>query len=329
MPASTERTCHGSEFQNAHRSGWCSRRGRRPSPLLRAPLLEVQHAAAGAPGEELQDTVADVRRLPPFEEWGGAVAEIFDDRKRSFRELRRLHRAGELNEHAARLWAEQKPVEELYDLSVKQRLAGELKKWILEHRDSGFLPEAEYQIRAAEAGLTPFDIVQNPQRFDLPATLAAAWHVGDKDISPDALTAGLHHDEAGVRYWSAVALQAQGEAARAANVALLKALEDTSPSVRIAAAEALIATGNAPPALDALAKAVQDDRPWVALQAARALAMAGDAAKPLVPVMKAVIDKNRSAPGSRRPYKDFNYASFTGWALETALAECGEPDYVE
>jgi hypothetical protein len=36
------------------------------------------------------------------------------------------------------------------------------------------------------------------------------------------------------------------------------------------------------------------------------------------------IDKNRSQPGSPRPYKDFNYASFTGWALETALAACGE-----
>ena len=72
-----------------------------------------------------------------------------------------------------------------------------------------------------------------------------------------------------------------------------------------------------------------DDRPWVALQAARSIANLEANALPLVPTMKRVVDKNRSRPGSRRPYKDFNYASFTGWALETALKNCGEDEFVQ
>ena len=29
-----------------------------------------------------------------------------------------------------------------------------------------------------------------------------------------------------------------------------------------------------------------------------------------------------------RTYNDYNYASCTGWALQTALSQCGEDDFV-
>ena len=276
---------------------------------------------------------------------------IFDDSKSSLRELRRLHLAGELNEQAERMWAPHKPLEELYDLQAdphelqnlarspelahrKESLAKKLRGWIMEHRDSGFLPEAEYQIRAAQVGLTPFEIVQNEATFDLAATLQAAWRVGDAAVPPSDLITALQNKEAGVRYWSAVALLAREEADDTTRAALLAALADPSPSVRIAVAEALLHSSEQPSqataaAWNVLGEVVLDDRPWVALQAARALALQGEQAKPLVPVMKQVIEKNRSEPGSRRPYKDFNYASFTGWALETALLACGEEAYVK
>ena len=41
---------------------------------------------------------------------------IYGDQKRSYRELRRLHREGRLEGPAAALWAPRKPLEELYDL---------------------------------------------------------------------------------------------------------------------------------------------------------------------------------------------------------------------
>jgi hypothetical protein len=276
---------------------------------------------------------------------------IFDDSKDSFRELRKLHQAGKLNEHAERMWASRKPVEELYDLKTdphelnnladspdfterKQELVEELRRWILDHRDSGFLPEAEYQIRAAETDRTPFEFAQNPRLFNLHASLNAAWLVGDPSVSRYRIHLHFQHQEAGVRYWSAVALQARSDHNEDSRSVLTNALGDSSSSVRIAAAVALL-TSSQPKseteskALETLGEVLQDDRPWVALEAASALAQRGNRAIPLVPVMKQVVNKNRSKPGSRRPYKDFNYASFTGWALETALDACGETRFVE
>ena len=275
---------------------------------------------------------------------------IFDDRKASFRELRKLFHAGQLNHHASRMWAVTKPLEELYDIKsdpheltnlatskehtkTKQSLAKELSRWILEHRDSGFLPEAEYQIRAAELHATPFEIIQDREHFDLPSTLEAALRVGDVSVSLNDVVAGLQHKESGVRYWSAVALQARDDLDSQAVQILVESLTDPSPSVRIAAAEALLDSTTAGAeekqnALVTLGNVVQDNRPWVSLQAARAIALQGERASALISTMKRVVENNRSKPGSRPPYKDFNYASFTGWALESALLACGEVEYV-
>ena len=271
---------------------------------------------------------------------------IFDDRKSAFRELRRLHLKGDLDEHAARMWVDRKPVEELYDLDadphelsnlaeseyhqeVKERLQQVLVRWILSHRDSGFLPESEYQRRAMASGTTPMDVVHDPS-FDLTAVVDTAWMVGDPNVSPDDLAIGLEHQEAGVRYWSAIGLLAHpGELTTRAREGLERCLNDDSPSVRISAAEALVTKGGSTlMAEKELSELVEHQQIWVALEAASCLARLGPRAKPLVDAMKRTIEKNRSEPGSRRPYKDFNYASFTGWALEAALLACGEEDYV-
>ena len=80
--------------------------------------------------------------------------------------------------------------------------------------------------------------------------------------------------------------------------------------------------------MQALDELVQDARPWVSLEAARAIALLGNHAEPIVPTMKCVLKSNLAKPGSPRAYKDFNYASFTGWALETALTECGHIEFI-
>ena len=41
-------------------------------------------------------------------------------------------------------------------------------------------------------------------------------------------------------------------------------------------------------------------------------------------VLYEVLEQNLGGPGSRRKYKDFNFAAFTSWALEWALQEMGE-----
>lgn len=279
---------------------------------------------------------------------------IFDDSKRSFKELRRLAHARELDEHAARMWAKYKPIEELYDLradpyelhnladspghqEVKQRLQDELRSWILSHRDSGFMPESEYQLRSRRQNVTPLDVVENPKQFDLKATLEMASRVGlAADL--ESWRIGLQHPESAVRYWAAVgmlaALELHAFDLSPARSDLLEALNDESPCVAIAAAHALLAMPESTAqesrrTLSALSRLMLDERPWVALEACRVTTLLGVRAKPLVPVMKQVVEGNLAEPGGRRRYKDFNYASFTGWTLETSLRNCGEADYVD
>ena len=105
--------------------------------------------------------------------------------------------------------------------------------------------------------------------------------------------------------------------------ALKSVLSDQSPSVAIAAAEALCKIGEAKAGLTILNEYIASQHPWVALQAARAMHDIGEVAKPSVKRIEEVRKSLEGKPGSRRRYKDFNYASFTGWALEWALINCG------
>jgi hypothetical protein len=77
--------------------------------------------------------------------------------------------------------------------------------------------------------------------------------------------------------------------------------------------------------LPLLEREIASPHPWVMLQAARAMHDIGLHALPAVDRIESVrktlqggVKKN----GLRR-YRDFNYASFTGWALEGALVNCG------
>jgi len=64
------------------------------------------------------------------------------------------------------------------------------------------------------------------------------------------------------------------------------------------------------------------------LQAARSILLVGENARPLIPVIYEKLEALYSGHDSPRKFKDFNYASFTGWALEWALQELGEDIHV-
>jgi arylsulfatase A-like enzyme len=265
--------------------------------------------------------------------------QIFSDVKWSFKVLRKLHREGKLNPEAEFLWRPTKPIEELYDLqtdpyeidnlaqsprhrAIRLRLAARLRQWALETRDAGFLQEAEMHRRGAES--TIYEMAQDPIQYDLARVHAAAELVGNERAPVSELTGKLKDQDSGVRYWAATALLARGADAEPAADALAEALADESPSVQVAAAEALCALDRSQPALPVLAKCVDDARVTVALHAARTIQMIGSDAKPLVPVMRRVIKKYAAPPGSPRPWKDFNYAAFITWALEVALQNCAQ-----
>jgi N-sulfoglucosamine sulfohydrolase len=262
---------------------------------------------------------------------------IFSDSKDIFRELRRTYHIGALDEEQLKLW-QHKEVEELYDWEndpsethnlakdpefedIKNRLKSRLHEWMIETKDLGLLAEAEYMIRGSDS--SPYEYARENGSFKVEEILKAAEMVGMAD--QQMILENLKHEESGVRYWGVIGLMQFERLEKNATGALVKLLSDESPSVQIAAAEALCKYGPAPEAVETLGRWVIDDRPWVALQAARSIQLVGEQARPLIPVMYEVLVKNIAGPGaSHRKYKDFNYAAFTSWALEWALQELGE-----
>ena len=277
---------------------------------------------------------------------------IFDDRKSSIRELRRLRQADTENEVVSRLWQAPKASEELYDLQSdpyelhnladdpdladkKEALAKQLRTWMLEHRDSGLLTEIDYQIGSRAAGITPYELMQDSRRIGLDVVLDSAWDVADPSVPATKILERLSDSEQAVRYWAAVALRSRELVAdERLETALAAALHSPSPSVQIAVADLAMrsfpqGSNLSDAAASRLAANLLDQRPWVSLKAAATLRALGRRSESLVPEMKTTVQRNLSGPSSPRLYKDFNYASFTGWALERALAECGEGDWVE
>jgi arylsulfatase A-like enzyme len=168
-----------------------------------------------------------------------------------------LYEEGQLEPPQTSFW-EPKPEEELYDLwedpdevknlagtpeheNILQELREVLQNHILEVRDAGFLPEAEMHRRAGHASI--YEMAHDHNRYPLEEILAMAETAARRDgKSLPQLMDGLHHEDPAIRYWAISGIRLRGvESTDAARELLRKLLTDANPSVRIAAAEALIA----------------------------------------------------------------------------------------
>ena len=221
----------------------------------------------------------------------------------SMRAWEQLHREGKLTGAPARFFAPRKAIEELYDvrqdpwqvhnLALDPAYAGELARLraALATRmraagDLGLLPEREMHARAG--GTTPYAIATDPQRNPIDALQRAAdlanamnpRHVG-------ALVDLLSAKDSAVRWWGAVGLLALGNEATPAKPALLAALDDSSPDVRVAAAESLAHLGERERALRVLESALREKDVFVRLAALNAAGRLGTAARPLLPAIRA------------------------------------------
>ena len=261
---------------------------------------------------------------------------INGSQKAAYRALREARTSGFNNEEQEKLW-HPKPYEELYDLQkdpqelqnlaqhqgfqdTKTNLYGEMIAWMIQTRDLGLLPEAEYMRRSE--GSSPYDYASEGNDFKVRKILAAAEKIGPSNERE--LIDLLKDEDSGVRYWAIIGLQQSSGLTDDALALLEEKLQDPSPSVQIAAAEALLSLINSEKAVMTLGELLLSDQPWVALQAARSVQLVGERARPLIPVIHEVLEKNLGEPGARLKYKDFNYAAFTSWALEFALKELGE-----
>ena len=263
-------------------------------------------------------------RLPYLQ--GG---RIFGNQKESLAELRRARDAGELDAISSQIFAARKPTEAFYDLEADpyeidnriadprheqriERMRGELEQWILKHRDTGFLTESEYGRRAKAAGLTIHEMAQRPEYYDLPAILEVA--TGGEAATQDS--AAL--------YWRIVHRDPEATSMKA----LVSHVRHPNPSVAAAAAEAACLAGRTDLGLPVLEKNIASKDLKLALEAARSMFNIGPAARPSAARIEQV-RKSLEGDGGRRRYRDFNYASFTGWALEGALVNCGAAEWAD
>jgi uncharacterized sulfatase len=171
----------------------------------------------------------------------------------------KLHREGRLNAAQDAFWSV-KPAEELYDLTsdpdevhnlvgessqaaMLERLRQALHDQALAIRDIGFLPEGEMHARAA--GASPYDLARDHAKVPLDRIVAAAeLAAGRDDAAISELVRLLGDADSAVRFWAVTGLTIRAQAGIAAGQsALTQLLGDESPSVRIAAAEALCRFG--------------------------------------------------------------------------------------
>ena len=213
------------------------------------------------------------------------------------------------------LWEPTKPAEELYDTladpnevrnladapdhqETLQQMRKRLRDWMLETKDTGLLPEAEMHIRAA--GSTPYDMAHDPAKCQAASILDAAELVGrDAKILP-AMIESLADADSAVRYWAVVYFASLGPDAAPAVDALKKALGDSCPDVRFAAADVLCRLGSCDEALPMLAEGLSDPREPVVLHAARTLQRFGNKASPLISQMESARQKCKNFDGSYR-----------------------------
>jgi uncharacterized sulfatase len=204
----------------------------------------------------------------------------------TMKELRRVHAEGKLAEPARQFMADHKPAEELYDLendphevrnlaasaahkSVLDRMRGAHRRWVVETRDTGLLPEPELVSREKEYG-TRYAILRQPNSEAILKRLLAVMD------SPNPASMLTDPDPA-VRYWAAV---------RVGEERVKPLLKDPSPSVRVAAGRS--------GAVDVLEKELQNSEETVRLLAANALDELGEKARPALKSLKAALnDENR------------------------------------
>jgi len=196
-----------------------------------------------------------IRNFMPHKIYGQYLEYMFQTP--TTRVWKELYDKGQLTAAQRAFW-ETKPHEELYDLDndpdevhnladdptqalqvIRARFRRAQRTLALRIRDVGFLPEAEMHRRAA--GRTPYAMGHDPS-YQLDRILTAAERASSllKNQTP-GLTALLADPDSAVRYWAVIGIVMRGADTVTGCLDRLRkiAQTDSSPSVRIVAAQAL------------------------------------------------------------------------------------------
>lgn len=253
------------------------------------------------------------RNYMPHKVYGQHVAYMFQTPTTQV--WKKLNDEGKLTPEQSFFWGT-KPPEELYDLQADphevKNLAGSaghravlerMRKAAQEHartvRDVGFLPEDE--IHGRSEGSTPYEMGHDQRRYAMARIMAAAELAsGLKADAVPQLVEALRDSDSAVRYWGAMGMTMRGAAAvEKSREALRKALNDVSPSVRVAAAEALGRYGSGDDAAAALVELITHANVnrhglYVAMLALNAIDEMGERARPIAKQVAALPKGNAS-----------------------------------
>ena len=279
-----------------------------------------------------------IRNYMPHKIYGQHVAYMFATPTTQV--WKQLYDEGKLNQAQSHFW-KTKPYEELYDLEADpdevKNLADDccnynkvLRKMREAHwqhitaiKDIGFLPEGEIHERSS--GTTPYEMGHDEKKFPWKKIYQAAG-VASSMLPGDLpnLANLLKDEDSAVRYWGAMGILMQGQNGYTKQrKALLGALSDESPYVRITAAEALGHYGKDADLLKALQVLGDHIDPEVngafpSMLAMNVVNQLEDKAKPLVGKVQAMPRVPNNVDG--------RYKGYVGRLVGTTLSDLGADD---
>ena len=215
-----------------------------------------------------------------------AQPNTYKDSKSIVNTMRRLHQEEQLDQLQSRPFVIPRPSEELYDLLhdplETSNLAGDpefhatlealrqtCRDWMIESRDLGLIPEPILEEMGRAAGNKYF-VLQQPQNQGLNSSLWDLIEEGERG-NQQVLASALQSQQPAMRYWGATLAGLYWPESAST---LQSLLDDSSASVRIAAALALCRLGQIQFS-ETLADEIDNPNRLVGLYAIRALELSG------------------------------------------------------
>ncbi|WP_439559640.1 sulfatase-like hydrolase/transferase [Dyadobacter sp.] len=216
-------------------------------------------------------------------------------------------KAGRLNADQSRFWQE-KPAEELFDTesdphnihnlaadpkhkSTLAKLREVNQNWLIDSKDAGFIPEA---LLSKISETTPLFDYARSGKYDVKRIVETAEIASSRDRSKlSEVIKRLGDRDPVVRYWAVIGTIVLKNDAASAKSKLLTLLGDPEISVRVAAAESLLALGETEKPVQTLSEALNDSNQMARVQALNVLETIGAKAQPAVANVKSLLKENQ------------------------------------
>ena len=219
-------------------------------------------------------------------------------------EFYKLAKSGKMTPAQSHFAGPRRPIEELYDCEddplnltnlanspkhqrILKRMQNEHLRYSLEIRDWGYIPEYEaWEMSKGSSGWK----VGKSNKVAWKEIIDAAELIGRAKESK--FVTNLKSEDETIRYWATIGLGAyEKKLSNDSLSALEKALKDSSASVRIEAANALIRNGNTETAIAVVIEELEHKNLIVVTHAARTIELLGDRAKKALSAMKACLKR--------------------------------------